>query len=78
MNRRQELDDKTLHDVMQPLNVIRLSCGNIRARIGSFSTDEAEYLIAKVTRIEEQVLRAAELLQVLKRSTDDDKPAEDD
>ena len=77
MSGRQELDAKTLHDVMQPLNIIQLSCGNIRARIASFSTDEAEYLIAKVMRIEEQVVRAAELLQTLKKSTEDDNPAED-
>jgi hypothetical protein len=30
-----------------------------------------------VMRIEEQVVRAAELLQTLKKSTEDDNPAED-
>jgi hypothetical protein len=61
---------------MQPLNIIRLSCGNIRARMGNASTEDAEYLIAKVLRIEEQVVRATELLQNLKAQDDDDGPAE--
>lgn len=30
-----EIDAKTLHEIMQPLNIIRLSCGNIRARMGA-------------------------------------------
>jgi hypothetical protein len=72
----QELDAKTLHDVLQPLNIIRLSCGNIRARIGKYSTDDAEYLIAKVMRIEEQAVRATELLQDLKKRNEDDKTNE--
>jgi nitrogen fixation/metabolism regulation signal transduction histidine kinase len=76
MNRLQDVDAKILHDLMQPLNIIRLSCGNIRARMGNASTEDAEYLIAKVLRIEEQVVRATELLQNLKAQDDDDGPAE--
>jgi hypothetical protein len=34
-------------------------------------------LVAKVTRIEEQVVRAAELLQDLKKRNEDDGPLED-
>lgn len=71
-----KFDAKALHDVLQPLNIIRLSCGNIRARIGKYSTDDAEYLIAKVMRIEEQVVRATELLQDLKKRSEDDETAE--
>ena len=71
----QDFDSKTLHDVLQPLNIIRLSCGNIRARMGKYSTDDAEYLIAKIIRIEEQVVRATELLQDLKKRNEDDKTA---
>jgi nitrogen fixation/metabolism regulation signal transduction histidine kinase len=73
----QEIDAKTLHEIMQPLNIIRLSCGNIRARMGGYSADDAEYLIAKLTRIEEQVVRATELLQDLKRPNADGTPVED-
>jgi hypothetical protein len=67
-----EKDAKILHDIMQPLNIIRLSCGNIRARMGSYSVGDAEYLLAKVMRIEEQVVRATELLQDLKKHGDND------
>ena len=72
MNKMKEKDAKILHDIMQPLNIIRLSCGNIRARMGSYSTGDAEYLLAKLMRIEEQVVRATELLQDLKKHDDDD------
>jgi nitrogen fixation/metabolism regulation signal transduction histidine kinase len=77
MSKSQELDAKTLHDVLQPLNIIRLSCGNIRARMGGYATDDAEYLITKLMRIEEQVVRATELLQDLKRQYADDTSVED-
>lgn len=76
MKKLQNVDAKILHDIMQPLNIIRLSCGNIRARMENTSTDEAEYLIAKVMRIEEQVVRATELLQNLKTQADDNGAAE--
>lgn len=76
MKKLQNVDAKILHDIMQPLNIIRLSCGNIRARMENTSTDEAEYLIAKVMRIEEQVVRATELLQNLKTQVDDNGAAE--
>jgi nitrogen fixation/metabolism regulation signal transduction histidine kinase len=72
-----EIDAKTLHEIMQPLNIIRLSCGNIRARMGGYSAEDAEYLVAKLTRIEEQVVRATELLQDLKRHNADGTPVED-
>jgi hypothetical protein len=77
MTEMNEKDAKTLHDIMQPLNIIRLSCGNMRARIGGHSTGDTEYLLAKVTRIEEQVVRAAELLQDLKKHDDNDGIPED-
>jgi nitrogen fixation/metabolism regulation signal transduction histidine kinase len=71
MSGLQELDAKALHEIMQPLNIIRLSCGNIRARMAGYSADDAEYLIAKLMRIEEQVVRATELLQDLKTRNED-------
>lgn len=77
MSGMNEKDAKILHDLMQPLNIIRLSCGNIRARMGGYSAADAEYLAAKLTRIEEQVVRAAELLQDLKKRNDDDGPVKD-
>lgn len=77
MSRMNEKDAKILHDLMQPLNIIRLSCGNIRARMGRYSTADTEYLVAKLTRIEEQVVRAAELLQDLKKRNEDDGPVKD-
>jgi nitrogen fixation/metabolism regulation signal transduction histidine kinase len=77
MSGLQEIDAKMLHEIMQPLNIIRLSCGNIRARMGGYSVDDAEYLIAKLMRIEEQVVRATELLQDLKTRNADGTPVED-
>ena len=77
MHRLNETDAKALHDIMQPLNIIRLSCGNIRTRMGSYSTEDAEYLIAKMVRIEEQVVRATELLQELKKRSEEDGPPDD-
>jgi nitrogen fixation/metabolism regulation signal transduction histidine kinase len=73
----QEIDAKTLHEIMQPLNIIRLSCGNIRARMAGYSAEDAEYLIAKLMRIEEQVVRATELLQDLKTRNEDGTSVED-
>jgi hypothetical protein len=72
MDKLNEIDAKKLHEIMQPLNIIRLSCGNIRARMGRHSTEDAEYLAAKLVRIEEQVVRVTELLQDLKRRNEDD------
>lgn len=74
MDKVNENSAKALHEIMQPLNIIRLSCGNIRARFGSHSTEDAEYLIAKLIRIEEQVVRATELLQDLKKRNEDVGP----
>ena len=68
---------KALHEIMQPLNIIRLSCGNIRARMAGYSAEDAEYLIAKLMRIEEQVVRATELLQDLKTRNEDGTSVED-
>ena len=72
MHRVYEIDAKMLHEIMQPLNIIRLSCGNIRARIGSYPIEDAEYLITKLMRIEEQVVRATKLLQDLEKQHEDD------
>jgi hypothetical protein len=49
-----------------------LSCGNIRARISNRPGEEADYLIEKMVRIEEQVMRATKLLQDLKRRDEND------
>lgn len=54
-----------LHDIMQPLNIIRLACGNIRVKMANGSNEDAQYIIDKMVRIEEQVVRAAQLLQEL-------------
>ena len=77
MSGLQELDAKALQEIMQPLNIIRLSCGNIRARMAGYSAEDAEYLIAKLMRIEEQVVRATELLQDLKTRNEDGTSVED-
>ncbi len=66
------MDSKTLHEIMQPLNIIRLSCGNIRARISNRPSADSDYLIEKMVRIEEQVMRATKMLQDLKRRDEND------
>lgn len=55
-----------LHDLRQPLNVIRLTGGNIRSRIvPQLDEASAAYLVAKLDRIEEQTQRAAQLIEQL-------------
>lgn len=54
---------KKSHDLRQPLNVISLTAGNIRARLlPKLGQDDAEYLQEKLGRIEQQIARAAEIL----------------
>lgn len=66
MGKFNETDADALHEIMQPLNIIRLSCSNVRARLSAQSDDDAEYILRKILRIEEQTVRAAQLLQDLK------------
>lgn len=57
-----------MHELMQPLNIIRLCCGNIRDRLGAKLEEvDAEHLALKLGRIEEQVVRMNELLRELYR-----------
>lgn len=57
-----------IHDIKQPLNVIRLACSNIRTRLTSrMSEEDAAYLVAKLDRIEHQIERAADLLEALRK-----------
>jgi nitrogen fixation/metabolism regulation signal transduction histidine kinase len=58
-----ETNAAALHEIMQPLNVIRLSCGNVRARLSTSSGNDLDYVREKIARIEEQASRAASLLQ---------------
>ena len=54
---------KRTHDLRQPLNVISLAVANLRARLASsLGPDDRAYLIEKLDRIEQQVVRAAEIL----------------
>ena len=78
MHSSKDTDAKILHEIMQPLNVIRLSCGNIRVKMSSYSSADAQYLIQKIVRIEEQVMRATQLLQDLKTRNDDHQATNDD
>ena len=53
----------TAHDLLQPLGVIQLTTGNIRKRIGPvLDAADADYLAAKLQRIEQQVARLAEMV----------------
>lgn len=51
------------HEVRQPLNVVQLACGNIRARIlPVLGDDQADYLEGKLARIEQQLERLVAIL----------------
>lgn len=54
---------KRLHDLRQPLNVISLAVANLRARLApSLNDEDRAYLNDKLQRIEQQVARAAQIL----------------
>lgn len=71
MEKLTEEDLNILHEIMQPLNVIRLSCGNLRTRILNCQCADTDYLIDKIMRIEEQMIRASRLLNELKERNED-------
>lgn len=55
-----------LHELKQPLNVIRLAGGNIRSRIGQrLDPADAAYLSDKLDRMEQQTERAATIIEGL-------------
>lgn len=55
-----------LHELRQPLNVIGLATGNLRqALCPGLAKEQADYLIAKLDRIDEQVARVAVLTEQL-------------
>ena len=71
MRTSNDTDAKMLHEIMQPLNVIQMACGNIRVTVARGSNDDAQYIINKVARIEEQIARATQLLVELQNRYDD-------
>lgn len=55
-----------LHELRQPLNVIGLATGNLRSALcPGLSREQADYLSAKLDRIDEQVARVAALADQL-------------
>lgn len=67
MRQRTDLVNASLHNLQQPLNVIRLASGNIRARlVPQLLEEEANYLNEKLDRIDNQVLRAANQIEELR------------
>lgn len=77
MSKTIEEQAKMLHEIMQPLNIILLSCSNVRARISNNSGDHSDYIFQKMERIEEQVLRATQLLQEMKTYNETDSLRKD-
>ncbi|MFN3619639.1 hypothetical protein [Sphingorhabdus sp.] len=63
MRKPDGTDMPALHDVMQPLNIILLSCGNVRARIANLKNEDADYLLKKMERIEQQAIRIRRIFQ---------------
>lgn len=52
-----------LHEARQPLNVMNLSCANIRARTArSGNVIDPDHLLSKVRRIEQQIEKQSRLL----------------
>lgn len=62
MHEDNDTNAAALHEIMQPLNVIRLSCGNVRARLSTSSGEDSDYVREKIARIEKQADRAAHLM----------------
>jgi nitrogen fixation/metabolism regulation signal transduction histidine kinase len=55
---------RLLHELRQPLNVMRLATTNIRNRIGPvLSSEDCEYLALKLERIERQIERTAQIAE---------------
>ena len=55
-----------LHELRQPLSFIRLACGAIKLKIQPrLAAQDAEYLDAKLAKIEAETTRAADLLEKL-------------
>ena len=62
--------DRNLHQLRQPLNVIRLATANLRKRVEPTLNDEdREYLIRKVEQIEKQIQRTIEIAEGMLSST---------
>jgi signal transduction histidine kinase len=58
-----------LHELRQPLNVIRLATGNLRTALGpQLDASAAAYLLAKLERIDQQIDRANALADDLARA----------
>lgn len=61
----------TVHDLAQPLNVIRLTAANIRSRLMSkLASAEADFLAQKLDKIDRQIERTAALLDQLHAPAD--------
>lgn len=58
----REEADRALHQLRQPLNVIRLATANMRKRIEpSLNEEDREYLARKLAQIEKQIQRTIEI-----------------
>ena len=63
---RREVAAMRVHDLRQPLNIIRLASGNIRARLlRHLGPEDAAYLTAKLESIDAEAARAADLADQL-------------
>ncbi len=61
-----------LHELRQPLNVIGLATGNLRSALSpGLSREQADYLSAKLDRIDEQVARVSALADQLAATAQD-------
>lgn len=67
-NEGQDPDDlgRILHDMRQPISVVRVVIGNIRRRCTPALDDEsAQYLNAKLNQIDEQVQRLIQYIELM-------------
>ncbi|GEO00761.1 hypothetical protein NSE01_25930 [Novosphingobium sediminis] len=65
-----------LHELRQPLNVIGLATGNLRSALcPGLSREQADYLTAKLDRIDEQVARVASLAEQMAEAANAAAPA---
>lgn len=65
-NSRRRDPELDLHQLRQPLNVIRLATANLRKRIEpALGEEDQEYLVRKLEQIEKQIQRTIEIAEAM-------------
>lgn len=58
------MDKRSLHEILQPLNVMSLTIANMRHALDEFEAgDLRDYLLRKLDGLESQINRATEVIK---------------